>query len=214
MSDGPPKFSEGLTSILTESARRGFLGPGPVQTHLVHAHGYLSYLPRTAHGQEIALLDLGSGGGVPGLPLLVWRSDLVGVLLDAMAKRTRFLDYAIMQLGLSERADVVTARAEDSLSGGGYRLAASFDVVVSRSFGPPSATLELAAHFTRLQGRVLISEPPGGRIWEPDDVASLGLQQVSEPGSPVAAFDLLQPPPPLRSWKAVTKRPSVRVTVK
>ncbi len=204
-------MGEVLASVLAESARLGFLGPGPVDAHLMHAHGYEAELPDVAHGQQISLLDLGSGGGVPGLPLLVWRTDLVGVLLDAMAKRTRFLDYAISELGLLERASIVTGRAEEIVAGGDDSLVRSFDVVVARSFGPPSATLELAAHFCRSQGRILISEPPGGRSWNPIDVAALGLEQVSETAAPIARFVSHRPPPVLRRWKLVVQRPAVRV---
>ncbi len=49
--------------------------------------------------QPLTLLDLGSGGGVPGLPLFVWRPDLGGVLLDARARRTRFLLEAVAAAG-------------------------------------------------------------------------------------------------------------------
>lgn len=204
-------MGDGLTAVLAQSARLGFLGPGPVEAHLMHAHGYEPHIPVATYGQTISMLDLGSGGGVPGLPLLVWRTDLVGVLLDAMAKRTRFLGNAIVELGVSERARVITARAEDAVGRGDDSLARSFDVVVARSFGPPSATLELAAHFCSSQGRILISEPPGGRKWEPLDVAALGLEQVSEIASPIASFVSHQPPPPLRRWKLLVQQPAVRV---
>lgn len=205
-------MGEALASVLAESARLGFLGPGPIDTHLMHAQGYAQHLPIRAHGQKISMLDLGSGGGVPGLPLLVWREDLVGVLLDAMAKRTRFLDHAIVDLGLTDRARVVTARAEEALVSDADSLVRSFDVVVARSFGPPSATLELAAHFCRLQGHILISEPPGGRIWNSIDVGSLGLEQVSKSAAPIARFVSYQPPPLLRRWKLLIRQPAVRVT--
>ncbi|NNF54481.1 MAG: hypothetical protein HKN03_08565 [Acidimicrobiales bacterium] len=207
-----PEVSEPLASVLAESARLGFLGPGPIEDHLVHAHGYEQNIPVAAHGQQQSLLDLGSGGGIPGLPLLMWRTDLTGVLLDAMAKRTRFLDHAVLQLGLTDRVRVVTARAEEALLQGEGDLLRFFDLVVARSFGPPSVTLELAAHFCRLQGRILISEPPGGRAWEPNGVAGLGLEQVSEAGAPIAVFASRQSPPPLRRWKVLVQRPAVRVT--
>ncbi len=206
-------MGEALASVLAESARFGFLGPGAIEAHLLHARGYEAHLPFAAHGQRTSLLDLGSGGGVPGLPLLVWRTDLTGVLLDAMAKRTQFLGNAILELGLSERAIVVTGRAEEIVAGGNDSLVRSFDVVVARSFGPPSATLELATHFCRLRGRILISEPPGGRIWNQTDVAALGLEQVSETGAPIARFVSHGPPPLLRRWKLLVQRPAVRVAV-
>ena len=59
----------------------GFLGPGPIAAHIEHAAGFLRALADVAG----TVVDLGSGGGVPGLVLAVARPDLALVLLEAMA---------------------------------------------------------------------------------------------------------------------------------
>ena len=89
------------------------------------------------------VLDLGSGGGVPGLVLVVERPDLSVTMLDANKRRTDFLDEALMTLGAGDRANVIRARAEEA--GRNALLRGAFDQVVSRSFGPPAVVAECAA---------------------------------------------------------------------
>jgi 16S rRNA (guanine527-N7)-methyltransferase len=73
------------------------------------------------------VLDLGSGGGFPGIPLGVVRSDLKLTLLDSIRKKTTALEYIIQGLGL-RNISVVTARAEELVRQRNHR----FDIVVAR----------------------------------------------------------------------------------
>jgi 16S rRNA (guanine527-N7)-methyltransferase len=159
-----------LLEVLDRSRALGFLGPGPVERQRAHAAAWSTLLPHRA-----AVLDLGSGGGLPGLPLAVARTDLSFVLLDANQQRGRFLDEAVDALELGERVRVVVARAEEA---GRSDLRGSFDRVVSRSFAPPAVTAECAAPFLRVGGALLVSEPPGsgGERWPAEGVALLGLE--------------------------------------
>src|SRR5512135_1267886 len=72
-------------------------------------------------------LDVGSGGGLPGIPLAIARPGLRVTLIDSIAKKTAFLLQVKAELGLSN-LDVVTGRVED------YRPVARFDVITSRAF--------------------------------------------------------------------------------
>src|SRR3546814_14662358 len=90
-----------LVSVLERSRRLGFLGPGPVEDHVRHAQGFLDAL----EGVTGRVVDLGSGGGVPGLVLVVERPELSVVLLDAMAKRCAFLREAVAARGAAERSE-------------------------------------------------------------------------------------------------------------
>src|SRR3546814_11428625 len=72
-----------LVSVLERSRRLGFLGPGPVEDHVRHAQGFLDAL----EGVTGRVVDLGSGGGVPGLVLVVGRPERSVELLDAMSDR-------------------------------------------------------------------------------------------------------------------------------
>jgi 16S rRNA (guanine527-N7)-methyltransferase len=132
----------------------------------------------SAHG-----LDLGSGGGLPGLPLALARPDTSWILLDGGTSRAAFLEEAVEQLRLGDRVRVVASRAEEAGRG---ELRSTLDVVVSRSFGPPAVTAECAAPFLRPGGRLMVAEPPGGQPsrWNQTGLAQLGLsidRQVSQP---------------------------------
>jgi len=78
--------------------------------HVLDALEGLRLLPAPA-GRTLRLLDIGSGGGFPAIPLLIARVDLEGVLVDATGKKARFLEEAIGALELTAR--VVNARFPD-----------------------------------------------------------------------------------------------------
>lgn len=81
-----------------------------VSRHLADALEALALLPPPGRGR-LRLLDVGSGGGLPAIPLLVARPDLDGVLVEATGKKARFLETAVRALGLTAR--VVNARFPD-----------------------------------------------------------------------------------------------------
>ncbi len=180
----------------------GFLGPGPLRVHLEHARSYGSLIPASAR----TLVDLGSGGGLPGLPLLADDGDLQGVLLDAASKRTGFLVWAAVELGIADRVEIVTVRAEQAAHDPVHRC--SYDVVVCRGFGPPALTIECSAGFVAEDGRLLISEPPVRRSWDNEVLAGIGLaHEVTTDG--VALFRRVGPPPLAtpRAFKRMQKQP-------
>lgn len=158
-----------LVAVLERSRALGFLGPGPVADHIDHAAGFV----RAVVDVTGRVVDLGSGGGVPGLVLATARPDLEVVLVDAMAKRCEFLEAAVATLGLAQ-VQVVHGRAE--LVGRGA-LRASAAAVVARSFGPPAVTAECAAPLLQPGGRLVVSEPPGSLDrWDPAGLALVGLR--------------------------------------
>jgi len=161
----------GHTLLLTQLERArslGFLGPGPVTAHIEHTGAFLDALADTTG----RIVDLGSGGGVPGLVIGVARPDLEVVLLDATAKRCRFLEEAVEVLAL--RASVVEGRAEVVAHG---PLRSTATAVVARSFGSPAATAECAAPLLALDGSLVVSEPPDPdpARWPTAGLARLGL---------------------------------------
>lgn len=168
----PHAFEAELLAVLGRARDVGFLGPGPLEAHIEHAQCFLAAIPDHAS----TLLDLGSGGGIPGLPILLARPEMAGTLLDAAARRGAFLQWAAVELGIINRVTVVVGRAE-SLA---HRpdLRAQFAVVVSRGFGPPAVTVENARGFLAEGGRLIISEPPEGRGWPETVLNELSLRPV------------------------------------
>ncbi len=121
------------------------------------------------------MLDLGSGGGLPGL-VLAMRWTCPTVLLDSMIKRTDFLREVLATPDGPRDIEVITERAESAARR--PDLAESFDLVVARSFGPPAVTAECAARFLTLEGMLIVSEPPedaGDARWPAKGLQSLGL---------------------------------------
>lgn len=173
MTDGP----EALLDILEESRRLGFLGPGPVARHHEHAldlaRGIGSFTGR--------LVDLGSGGGLPGLVLFDRWPEAHGILLDAQQRRCEFLERAVGALELEARVSVVCGRAERVARDSDLR--ARFDLVVARSFGPPAVTAECAVGFLRPGGALVVTEPPehGSTVrWDAAGLAELGFAESVE----------------------------------
>jgi 16S rRNA (guanine527-N7)-methyltransferase len=143
-----------LLRLLAEAQAEGLLGPGPVDEHVGHAAAFVA-----AAGEAPGrLLDLGSGGGVPGLVLaLTWPTTEV-VLLDAQLRRTRFLHRAVDALALADRVHPTHGRAEDFGRQAGWR--ARFDLVTARAFARPAVTAECGRPFLVPGGRLLVAEPP------------------------------------------------------
>lgn len=99
--------------------------PEQMITH--HVLDALAVLPRLPGVDRLRLLDVGSGGGVPGLPLAIARPGWTVVVIDSNHKKGAFLQQAAIELGLAN-VETVTARVED------YAPDALFDVVISRAF--------------------------------------------------------------------------------
>lgn len=108
--------------------------PERMLTH--HLLDSLAVLPHIGAGP---LLDVGSGAGLPGIPLAIARPDLGVTLLDASQKKCGFMQQAAIELKLS-RIKVVHARAEDLNVTGG------FPQIVSRAFSELNDFVRLTRH--------------------------------------------------------------------
>jgi 16S rRNA (guanine527-N7)-methyltransferase len=117
----------------------------PGQMVVRHLLDSLAILP-LVRGPRV--LDIGSGAGLPGIPLALARPDLRFVLLDSNAKKTRFLIQAVAELGL-KNAEVVNSRVE------GYRPAAPFDTLIARAFAGIADMLSVSAPLCAPGGRWL-----------------------------------------------------------
>jgi 16S rRNA (guanine527-N7)-methyltransferase len=164
--------------ILDRSRELGFLGPGPPAVHVEHAQGVASVAEEQLGGPPSRFLDLGSGGGVPGLILARRWAEAEVVLLDSSQRRTAFLRSVCAELGLGDRVEVLQARAE--VAGRDPDLRGRFPLVVARSFGPPSVTAECGVALLAPAGLLLVTEPPSSSPdrWPAAGLALLGLAPV------------------------------------
>lgn len=159
------ELAEGIAALgadVAEQARQGLLDyldligkwnkaynltavrdPAKMLTH--HLLDSLAVLP---HVRGDRVLDVGSGAGLPGIPLALARPDWHITLLDASHKKTVFLRQAVIELKL-DNVDVVCARVES------WSAEARFDTVVSRAFSDLAEYLSLAGRWCEPTGTVL-----------------------------------------------------------
>lgn len=96
-----------------------------------------------------SVLDLGTGAGLPGIPLAVLYGDRDFVLLDSNGKKTRFVRQAVLELGLTN-VEVIQARMES------YRPARKFATIVARALATLSELNALAEPLLERPGRMLL----------------------------------------------------------
>ncbi|MBV8980010.1 MAG: class I SAM-dependent methyltransferase, partial [Acidimicrobiia bacterium] len=171
MTGGPTPAA--LNEVLADARDLGFLGPGPVDTHIKHAANYLAAWDGPPPS---SVVDLGSGGGVPALPMALAWPETRWTLVEANGRRARFLQQALHQLALGSRARVRPDRAE--LVGRDPSERGAHDAVVARGFGAPAVTVECGAPFLRVGGRLLTSEPPDERPWPEGPLDEVGLVAI------------------------------------
>jgi 16S rRNA (guanine527-N7)-methyltransferase len=118
-----------------------------VEKHLLDS---LAVLPEVEG--STALLDLGAGGGLPGIPLALALPGLSVTLVDAVQKKVGFLKHAAAHLGLAPRVRAVQLRALGNPEREGLALA---DTVIARAFMEVGEFTRLAKPYLRPQGRVV-----------------------------------------------------------
>jgi 16S rRNA (guanine527-N7)-methyltransferase len=162
--------------ILLDAAGLGFFGGMPIGQQIDHALGFVFVVERVLARTPRSVLDLGSGGGMPGLVLASCWPNSRMVLLDSNERRTGFLAAEIAGLDTGGDVEVVRGRAEECARVEGLR--GSFEVVSARSFGPPAVTAECGAPYLSMDGLLVASEPPDdqdGSRWPVEGLAQLGL---------------------------------------
>lgn len=140
---------------------------------LLHRHvlDSLSLLPHLA-GHHV--IDVGSGGGLPGIPLAIASRDREFLLLDASAKKTRFIRQCILEIGL-QNARVHRQRVQE------YTPPQGFDTVVSRALAPAQTLLAWVDPLL-VRGRVLLMLGPASGL--PDLPRGYHLRGVYPAGGP------------------------------
>jgi len=157
-------------------------GPPFIIRHFIDSLLALPSIPLAA----TTLLDLGTGGGMPGVPLGIADKKLKVTLLDSSRKKTSFLRHVLIKLGKND-VGVITGRAEDQLAD--HEQQKLYDVVISRATFNLSRFLTLGNAFVRKEGVIIAMK---GREWrkereEAENVAAachLRLADVRETNLP------------------------------
>ncbi|MEN9923086.1 MAG: Ribosomal small subunit methyltransferase [Actinomycetota bacterium] len=132
--------------LCTAGVDRGLLGPREIprmwSRHIANSVVIESLIPKNA-----TVVDVGSGAGLPGIPLAIVRPDLKVTLLEPLSRRVSFLEEAVAELNLSQ-VSVLRARAEDVKD-------QQWDVVTGRAVANLSKFLKLTWKLVSPNGQLL-----------------------------------------------------------
>ena len=158
-----------LIAALTAIQARGAIGEASIERAIEHAAHYVRRIPADVS----RVVDLGSGGGLPGLVIATRRPDLQITLVERRHSRADLLRRAVASLGMGERVVVLAADVAELLRS----ASSSFDVVTARSFAAPAVTARCASVLLRPGGLLIVSEPPEDdpTRWPADLLSTLGL---------------------------------------
>jgi 16S rRNA (guanine527-N7)-methyltransferase len=162
--------------------------------HVPECRAFAQMLPAgPAH-----VLDVGSGGGFPGLVVALVRPDLQVVLLDATKKKVDFLRQTATDLGLA--VEVVHGRAEELQRG---HLAGTFDIVTARAVAPLARLIGWTVPFLRPGGLLYAIK---GERWEEEVDGSVGALQGARAELVATPDDLRDPDNPHAPHVVIIRR--------
>jgi 16S rRNA (guanine527-N7)-methyltransferase len=137
--------------------------------HLLDSLAVLPHLPSRA---GLRVIDIGSGGGLPGIPLAIVRTDWQLTLLDSNFKKATFLRQAAIELPLPN-VEIVAARVEE------YAPAATFDIAISRAFSDLAVFAGASGNLLAPDGRLVAMKG----VYPHEEIAQLpaGIGVTSTP---------------------------------
>ncbi|MDN6431816.1 16S rRNA (guanine(527)-N(7))-methyltransferase RsmG [Corynebacterium flavescens] len=137
-------------SLATDGSIRGFIGPREVprlwERHILNCAVVNSVIPTGAR-----VVDVGSGAGLPGIPLAIARPDLQLTLVEPLLKRSNYLSEVVELLGL-DNVTVIRGRAEE---GPVKKVVAGADVVTSRAVAPLGKLAKWSLPLVRKGGEMI-----------------------------------------------------------
>jgi 16S rRNA (guanine527-N7)-methyltransferase len=168
-------LDDDLRRLLGEIQRRGAIGPVDLTDAIHHADDFVRALPEGS----LSVIDLGSGGGLPGLVIAVRRPDVALLLVERRAKRADLLRFAVRALGVADHV-VVTETDAARLA---PTLLAQADVVTARSFGAPHVLMPIAAPLLHSGGLLVVSDPPDRQSrWDHAELLTWGFDELDHVG--------------------------------
>jgi 16S rRNA (guanine527-N7)-methyltransferase len=163
LNDGQLARLDQLGAALREGNRRVNLtritDPAEIETRhfLDSLSAAVPLLDRLRNGESLSLVDVGSGGGMPGLPLKIAFPSLRVTLVESVNKKAEFLRETVLHLGLVD-VQVVAERAE--LAARDQRHRDAYDWATARALGPLAVVVELCAPFLA-PGGLLVAQRRG-----------------------------------------------------
>jgi 16S rRNA (guanine527-N7)-methyltransferase len=148
------KLGEYLTLLLDANTRFNLTAiTDPAEAWMRHIFDSLTLMPLLVNAEVRSVIDVGSGGGLPGMPLAIVMPGVRFTLLEATGKKAAFLRESALRLGLAN-VDVLSERAETA-GQDDRNCRERFDAVVARAVGKLSVLVELTAPLARVGGHIL-----------------------------------------------------------
>ena len=139
-------ISRYVALLSTTGVEWGLIGPREVdrlwERHILNCAALSDLIPTGA-----SVADIGSGAGLPGIPLAVLRPDLQVTLIEPLLRRSNFLTQAVDDLGITDRVTVRRTRAEDHRG--------TYDVVTARALAPLGRLVDWCAPLRAAGGVIL-----------------------------------------------------------
>jgi 16S rRNA (guanine527-N7)-methyltransferase len=141
-----PAINRYVDILTTTAVEWGLLGPREADRvwdrHVLNCAALSSLI-----AADSSVADVGSGAGLPGIPLALLRPDLRVTLIEPLLRRFTFLDQTVDELGIADRVQVVRSRAEDHHQ--------NYDFVVARALAPLDRLIGWCNHLRAAGGVIL-----------------------------------------------------------
>lgn len=168
------------TLLITEGIKRGLIGPQEGE-RIWERHIFNSLPVSTLIPEGSSLIDIGSGAGLPGIPLALSRPDITVTLIEPIQRRVDFLREAVEGLNIT----VLRGRAED------FKITA--DVVTARAVASMEKLARMSRHLIKKGGLLLAIKGESGAD-EVHSVKGAELHEISLAGLPIGRVISLRKP--------------------
>ena len=166
--------------LITEGIKRGLIGPQEGE-RIWERHIFNSLPVSTLIPEGSSLIDIGSGAGLPGIPLALARPDITVTLIEPIQRRVDFLREAVEGLNIT----VLRGRAED------FKITA--DVVTARAVASMEKLARMSRHLIKKGGVLLAIKGENGAD-EVHSVRGAELHEISLAGLPIGRVISLRKP--------------------
>nr|WP_275889408.1 16S rRNA (guanine(527)-N(7))-methyltransferase RsmG [Nakamurella flavida] len=173
--------------LATEGVIRGLIGPREPDRlwsrHVLNSAVLAEMVPDGA-----VVVDIGSGAGLPGIPLVLAHPTCRVVLVEPLARRVQFLTEVVEELGL-DRCTVIRGRADEVIDACG-----GADVVTSRAVAPLAKLATWSAPLLRLGGELMALKGSSAAEEIDRDRSAVGRTGIADLRVRTVGLDIVDPP--------------------
>lgn len=148
--------------LVTRGAEWGLIGPREVgrvwERHILNSLAVCAFVPAQA-----SVVDVGSGAGLPGIPLALARPDLTVTLLEPLQRRALFLTGVVGELGLGQQVQVLRGRAAEASDRDPLVHRGRYDVVTSRAVAALPRLVQWCEPLLAARGRIVALKGVGAQ---------------------------------------------------